>query len=183
MHHTDAFKSQLFISTIAWIFIILSATVLYFSITNVVVFKLGMDLQKEMFADMGSGTENGLPQKMQEIWQTMWLFLLVGLLSSVALLISAVNLLKRRNWARILFTVVCVLIAMLFVALAFYMKYQAGEMLDLFDASFGDASFSKIKLAQKIQLASYLIFMVFAAWAVIRVLVKLNSQRMREYFY
>lgn len=180
--NNDNFKSHLFISTTAWIFIILTSIALYFSITNLIVLKIGTQSQHEFIQTMTDDTDE-IMIKLQSIWQSMSLFLLVGTLSSFALLIAAINLLKRKNWARILFTTVCILVAGLFIAFGFYLKYQYGETRNLLNLNLDeDISFLRMQLAYQIQLVAYLIFLVGIAWSMVRVLIKLNSREVRAVF-
>lgn len=183
MNTNNPFQSHLFISTTAWVFIILASVALYLSVFNIAIYKISIEAQKELFQSVGDGSNDDFLLKMQETFQMVWLFLLVGMLSSFVLLIAAINLLKHKNWARILFTVICLLIAGMFIAFGFYLKYQVGEMRNLFNLSLsGDGGFFQLKLANQIQLISYLIFFVVVAWGLVRVLIKLNSKTIRTCF-
>jgi hypothetical protein len=86
-----------FVTVLAWIFIALSGMgVLIAIIENIMV--------PVMFPPMPPNT-NGLPPFASFITTNLKLLLIVALVMAVATLIVSIGLLRRRNWARILFIV------------------------------------------------------------------------------
>jgi hypothetical protein len=103
----DNFKRSDFITTLAWVFIILAGFTTLISILQNVMINVMFPTQQ-----MTEPLENGLPNMptvFVPLFSHIRLFVFSFLVVAAVWLVSAIGLLRRKNWARITFIVILVL--------------------------------------------------------------------------
>jgi hypothetical protein len=98
-------KRSTFVSVLAWIYIVLMGLMTFAAIIEAIVFftVLPPDAIGRLWAQATGGQQ--LPAVYQFMFSHMQALTLGGLVMSVFLLVASIGLLKRRNWARIIFIV------------------------------------------------------------------------------
>lgn len=91
-----------FVTVVAWIFIGLSGMVTLISILQNILFATVFS-DARMQEAMAAAPKQGMPPFFHLMFDHMRLFLLVLLIMSATKLVSAIGLLRRMNWARLLF--------------------------------------------------------------------------------
>jgi hypothetical protein len=92
-----------FVTVIAWIFIVLSGFSTLIGILQNIMVQIMFSAPDMQAAMEASNQTESMPAAAQFMFNNIrWLFLLV-LLVSLTMLTSSVGLLKRKNWARVLF--------------------------------------------------------------------------------
>jgi len=104
-----AYGKSKFVTILAWIFIALSGFATFISIMQniMIFFMFRMGQMNEAFKDPKFAQE--MPKGFQFMFSNVRLFFLGFLLISVITLISSIGLLKRKNWARLIFISLMVL--------------------------------------------------------------------------
>ena len=123
-----------FVTVVAWIFIVLSGfSTLIGALQNLMIRSMPFDQLKSALQD---STAAQLPGPARAMFAHFQLFFLATFLLSLLMLISAVGLLRRRNWARLVFMGLLTLgIVYMFGGL-----FLQQSMLSSFNASFSAAA-------------------------------------------
>jgi MFS family permease len=102
--HQTAEKSN-FVTVLAWIFIVLAGFAVCMSIMQNIMFHFMFPAEhmKEVLA--GAGTQQDIPVFLSFLFSNFRVFIFAFLVLSIILFICAIGLLKRKNWARIVFIV------------------------------------------------------------------------------
>jgi hypothetical protein len=104
-HEADPARSP-FVTIIAWVFIVLAGLAMLILTLQGVVFYF-MLRNPKMQAAMGMSTEiKGAPEWLAFFLGHPWIFVVICWLLALLTLTAAVGLLRRVNWARILFMVI-----------------------------------------------------------------------------
>ena len=101
-----------FVTVVAWIFIILSGFSTFMSILQNVMITLmfsANDMRKTPFPTVDPQTGKEIPSIFQFLFDHFQLFFLAFLVVSATTLVASIGLLKRKNWARILFIAIMAL--------------------------------------------------------------------------
>lgn len=101
----DAPRSS-FVTVVAWIYIALTGFGTFILVVQNVLFNTVLPFDQMHEAWTQAQRETGLPPAFGWIFDHIRLFLLVFLVVTVIKLVSAIALLKRRNWARIVFIII-----------------------------------------------------------------------------
>ncbi|WPD24962.1 MAG: hypothetical protein SD837_10425 [Candidatus Electrothrix scaldis] len=99
-------EKSTFVSIVAWIFIVLSGFTTFISILQNIM--LHTIFPKEEMNQAVQHTEQGeqIPAVVNFIFNHFYLFFMLFLVVSAATFVSSIGLLKRKNWARIVFIVI-----------------------------------------------------------------------------
>ena len=177
-----------FVTVIAWIFIVLSGFATFISLMqNLMVGFMPRQLLNEATAD--TTLSHMMPSGPRFMFAHLQLLVLVALLLCVLMLLSSIGLLRRRNWARLVF------IGLLSVGILYNIAglFLQQSMFSSFTSSFptdsvfrGDSSFQQTTQQFQQMMAGMRIFMVlfvvgFSAlfgW----IIVKLLSPAIRAEF-
>ena len=178
---SQEFKDELFLSNTAWLFIILAASTAYFSGTNIFTSQIAIQATNELMDSMTPEAREHM-KDMQSIQLGIIVYIYGSFIISLLVLLSAIVMLKRKRWGKILFNVVMVSTVLLILGAVFYLRQQFIANFPMVGNSFGDQAMNKMKLASQWQMKSYLIFLALIAWAFVRMLIKLNRKRMANYF-
>ena len=104
---TDNLNRSTFVTTLAWVFIILAGFATLISVLQNVMVNLMFPAQ-QMTESLKNAPPN-MPAAFAFLFSHIRLFFFSFLLVSVVCLVSAIGLLRRKNWARIIFIVILVL--------------------------------------------------------------------------
>lgn len=177
-------KDQVFISTSAWVIIVFSFIALYFSCFQWISFQQVTATQEMMF----QGTEAfehdfmDIKQKTEALFTIIFTSTTIG---SFLLILTALNLLRRRKSGRILFTITVGILLVLLLFFLFYSsknyQHQLLSILPNFPAEEGGLSSQFLKVA-RFQFLGVGVFCLILSWALVRVMIKINSKRIRTYF-
>ena len=178
-------KDESFVSTAAWVMLIFAIIGFYWSGVYVGTISLMIDSQDGFFSTFNDGAVGAFSSHMRKIQQQqLGVVALLGL-CSLMLITTAVAVLKRRNWGRILMTICSVIILAVALFWIFYLSKQwylnAQKMLQIMPGE--DPQFpAGLKRGFKLQYLSYGIFTLLVCWALLRTVMKLNSARIRALF-
>ena len=200
----EILKSEVYVKTLAWLIIIISGMVLYFSIFNIISYFLVSSLFEDFHNQFGA-MENEDPETANQIKfvQNLFFWLFIGVfVLSILFFISGLGLRRKKHWARMLYTILAVLIAVFLVLGSVYITYAfKKEMRESqktvqqstepsYQRTYEDGSqkqelennFRTIVLAQKVQTLSFTLFLFLFAWVFFRSVFKLNGKNIRKVF-
>lgn len=167
-------KAQTFVKVVAWIFIILSGIGLLSTfMQNIVIWK--MPVYEEI--TMTAKDAEGLPLVTKMIMANLRLYLLCALLFLIAIFVSSVGLLKLKEWARTLFSILLAVSA-LFSVIMMTGSVSAFGKNGMF-ALPSDAEFKSLIIA--VMTISFLFSIVLIA-AAVWIIIKLNSVKIKSLF-
>jgi len=95
-----------FVSVVAWIFIVLAGFATLISLLQNIMFSAMFPAEEMNKALSAPQAQEDIPLFAEVIFSNFQLFLLIFLAVSTTTFVSAIGLLKRKNWARIVFIVV-----------------------------------------------------------------------------
>lgn len=166
------------LKVVAWVTIIFFGIGLYFTLFTLI--EMEMLLHSPAFKELshlsfdseqnskGTFGFSSIQSLTRLVYVALFFITLTGL-------IAGIGLLKRRNWGRILFSVMAGIATVIIVGGNIYFVL----LLDRFLVSFSD---DYLPTVQKIQFLSYELFLVLLAWMLVRMTVKINSPEMRLHF-
>ncbi|MEM1215671.1 MAG: hypothetical protein AAGJ82_08305 [Bacteroidota bacterium] len=180
----QALKDQVFLSTTAWIFILLSATILYALGSKLLVSQQSVDLVAEALG------ESRNPEMVTHFAEMRWIqsqvLVFWGGIAVTALLLlaSAILLLRRARWSRGIFTTACLIAVAEILAFVFWRRQQFVDMATKTSARGDGVSevWGRMQDAALLQTKLGLVFFAIVAWALVRTLIRLNRKRMKQYF-
>ena len=128
---TEPRSRSTFVTVVAWVFIILSGFMtLTSAFQNVMIRSMPLDQMNTMLRD--STVAGQMPGAARTMFAHFGLFFLAFFVASLVALIASVGLLRRRNWARLLFIIVmCLGIAYTLGGL-----FLQGTMMSSFESTF-----------------------------------------------
>ncbi len=95
-----------FITALAWSFIILAAFSTVITLFQNIMLAVMFPMHEMRAALREAQTSQPMPELLLLVFENFQLVFVLALASSVVTLIAAIGLLKRRNWARLLFIVI-----------------------------------------------------------------------------
>lgn len=181
---SQEFKDQVFISTSAWVIIVFSFIVLYFSCFQWLSFRQITATQEMMFQGT-EAIEHGFMAVKQKAEVLITIILTSSIVGAFLLIITAMNLLRRRKSGRILFTITTGILLTLLLFFLFYSsknyQHQLLTILPDFTSSEEGLTNQFLKVAH-FQFLGIGVFCLILSWALVRVMIKMNSKRIRSYF-
>ena len=121
-----------FVTVLAWIFIVLSAFATLISILQNVMIALVFPVAEMQAAASQAKDQPGMPWFASWMFEHVQIFFLCFLLASASSLAASIGLLKRKNWARLLFVTL--------MALAVAWNIAGVALMFFFLSSFGDVA-------------------------------------------
>ena len=178
-------KDEAFISATAWVILLLAGMALYWSLVSGGMMQLILDAQDRAFGEPPGGVPGDFMAEIQKTQQRILLIVGVLGLGSVLLIVTAVAVLKRRRWGRMLMTVAMLVLVAVALFLVFYVGRQS--LLRVNELALripgDDQDFSRsFHLGTRLQYLSYGLFVLLACWLMIRTVIKLNRPRIRALF-
>jgi hypothetical protein len=172
-----------FVTSIAWSFIVLAGLGIVWALLQFIVFNVvvgTLDIETVINDARSAGV---MPDMLALVFRHMRWLLLLTLMLSVLTFIASIALLRRRNWARLVF------IVMMWLGVAgnlggLWLQYQmlsGAPMQEMLKTMTGAAGIPMDGLVQSVQIVSALVAIVFAAlfaWTAIR----LDSQEIKNEF-
>lgn len=98
-----------FVTTLAWVFIVLAGFATVISVLQIIMISVMFPVAEMQAAADQAKKDQAMPWFAAFMLQNMRLFFFAFLVVCVSTLTAAIGLLKRRNWARVLFIVLMVL--------------------------------------------------------------------------
>jgi hypothetical protein len=177
-------KDQAFISTSAWVIIVFSFIALYFSCFKWLSFQQITATQEMMFQGT-EAFEHDFTAVKQKTEALLTIVLTSSIVGSFLLLITALNLLRRRKSGRILFTITISILLALLLFFLFYSSKNYQQQLVSILPNFpigGEGLTSQFLKVARFQFLGTGVFCLILSWALVRVMIKMNSKHIRKYF-
>ncbi|MEL6835276.1 MAG: hypothetical protein AAFY48_03685 [Bacteroidota bacterium] len=177
-------KDETFISSTAWVFLILAGTVLYWSAVGGGMMQLVLEVQNRTFLDPPGGIPGEFTERIQRAQMQALFVLAILAIGGVLLIVTSIVVLKRRNWGRVLMTVSIFVLVAVLLFLALYIGSLYFRQLQALSVKIpGEDGFGKtFQLASKLQYLSYGLFSIIICWLMLRAAIKLNRPRIRALF-
>lgn len=129
-HATEPVPRSAFVTGLAWTFIGLSGFATLIALMQNAMIFLIFPLDEVRTAMKETDEARAMPAPFRFMFEYMWLMFVFFLVISVATLVSAIGLLKRRNWARLVFIGIMVL-GILWNVASFAMPYLMGGWMTM----------------------------------------------------
>ena len=185
---TDATHSpqSTFVTVVAWIFILISGLSTFMSALQNFMFR-SMPFDQFDAAFQDSTFTGAMPASARAVFGNFQVILLAFFLIAVITLISSVGLLRRRNWARILFMGILAFdIACLLAGMALQNSLMSSFGAPLQEAEARDSTYQQFQQQFASMLAVMRIAMLFLSLGTAAllgwILVRLSSPRIRAEF-
>ena len=178
-------KDEAFISSTAWVMIILVGVVLYWALVGGVAAQLVAEFQSSFLADPPGGMPNDMMTELRRGRQQSLLILGILIVGCILLMMTAIAVLKRRNWGRVLMTISILVLVAIDMFIVFYVGSKAMRKLNelVFRMPAGDEGFhNTFETAARLQFFSYGLFSILICWLMVRAVIKLNRPRIRALF-
>ena len=135
-----------FITILAWVSIVLAGSVTFVSILQNIMLNLMFPIEGMKESLNSPGAQENIPAFAEFILSNVRLFFFGFLVVSSTTLASAIGLLKRKNWARILFIIILVLGIIWNISAVIMQQFMIPSMQDVPD----DSQFAVLMIAMRI---------------------------------
>ena len=125
-------KDETFISSTAWVFIILVGMVLYWAVASGVMMQIALVAQDHILSDPPGGLPGEFADQIRKgRQQGFWIAGIMGV-GSLMLIVTGIAVLKRRKWGRILMTIAILVVVAVALFIVFYVGRQTMQMMNEF---------------------------------------------------
>lgn len=169
-------KTELFISTLGWVTIVISALAFYFCLVNLLFLYFDLNLQIKQFftlpgfSSLGElATDKMESTRIQANTFSILSFYLAGFL------VSGIAVLERRNWGRIFFISLSAI--SIFIVLAAVIAFLVFGYRQEFVEGLGALNFP-----QKFRFVAFGVPAVLFAWSLYRLSLRLSLERVIRWF-
>lgn len=165
-------KTELFVATLGWVTIVISALAFYLCLVNLLSLYFDLNLQIKGIVESAF-----LDSNLQHFESTRIIANAFGFLTFylAAFLVAGVSVLERRNWGRILFILLSAILV--FLVLAAVIAYLVFGYRQEFVDGMGSLSFS-----QKFRFVTLGVPSVMLAWSLYRISLRLSLERVIRWF-
>ena len=154
------FNNRIFIKVVAWITILSSSILAYYSLFTFIQLIL---FEHQMVSQIS-------------VFDTAQIISFGMLFFALFILISGLGLLKCKNWARITWSIISTLISLSLVSGSIYLSFtyhkQKNEM----------GIWAGLNLFQTVQFLGYSLLALIIAWALVKATIKLNRKDLKIHF-
>lgn len=169
-------KDQTYISVTAWLVIMLTGVIFYFTAFNLVKIHMIAEVQVEVLSDAIANPLEGMgdvQEKIKVFYYTVCAFCIIGL-------IAGIGILRRRALGKLIFTVLSIVAVIGIVFMAIYIRFYIHDKYFEQPANVDFSSMFNKML--RLNMAVYGVFAVVVARTLFRAVLKLNSKAYKLYF-
>ena len=173
-------RRSTFVTVLAWIFIVMAGFATLISILQNIVIALMFPAAEMQAAAARAQDQPGVPWFASWMFNHVQAFFLFFLVASASTLVASIGLLKRKNWARLLFIIL--------MALGVVWNIAGVVMMFFFFSSFGDVAVANQPAAEhfdvifKVMLAFNCLMVAGFIWLFGWIIKRLVSEDIRREF-